>query len=549
MSQPSTVDAKENMPGPTSSACLGMGRSPVLAKEGMVATSQPLASLAGLEVLREGGNAMDAAIATAAALNVVEPQSTGIGGDMFMLYWDNGEKQLRGLNGSGRAPRAASLERYRSEGFTTTPDTGIFSVTVPGAFDGWCTALDRCGSGKKSLSDLLVPAIHYAESGFPVTSIIGNAWRLQEKKLAAWEASKRIFMPNGRAPHVGGIFRNPGLAATFRLLAEGGREAFYHGPVAEAIVLASREAGGLFEMEDFADTRSTWVEPIRTSYRGYELCEIPPNGQGLAALICLNILEGYPLSKYSYGSADHLHLAIEAMKLAFADRDRYIADMDHASVPVKGLLSGEYANERRGLIREDAAGDPGPGTPGGWSDTIYLTAADRDGNMCSFINSLFSHFGSGITAGDTGVMLQNRGFGFVMEDDHPNCVAPGKRPFHTIIPGFVMKDGEPWMSYGVMGGDMQPQGHVQVLSNMVDFGMNVQEAMDAPRFRVLGGREVAIENGVPEEVLAELIGRGHDVARKGGYEGFGGGQGIVCLPEGVYMGGSDHRRDGCAVGF
>ncbi|MEE9240586.1 MAG: gamma-glutamyltransferase, partial [bacterium] len=361
MSRPSSVDTKENVPGPASSACFGMGRSPVLAKEGVVATSQPLASLAGLEILREGGNALDAAIATAAVLNVVEPQSTGIGGDMFMLYWDNGEKKLRGLNGSGRAPRAASLERYRSEGFTSAPQTGIFSVTVPGAFDGWCSALDRCGSGEKSLSDLLAPAIHYAENGFPVTSIIGNAWGLQEEKLSSWEASKRTFMPEGRPPRVGEIFRNPGLAATFRLLADGGREAFYHGPVAEAIVQASREAGGLFEMEDFGDTRSTWVEPIRTNYRGYELCEIPPNGQGLAALLCLNIIEGYPLSDYSYGSADHLHLIIEAMKLAFADRNKYIADMDHSDVPVDGLLSKEYADGRRNLIREEAGGDPEPG--------------------------------------------------------------------------------------------------------------------------------------------------------------------------------------------
>jgi gamma-glutamyltranspeptidase/glutathione hydrolase len=528
---------------------LRSGRSPVLAREGAIATSQPLAAFAGLEVLREGGNAVDAAIAAAAALNVVEPQSTGIGGDMFMIYWDASEKRLMGLNGSGRSPRGATLERYRQEGFTSAPPTGIFSVTVPGAFDGWCSALDRCGSGKKSLADLLAPAIRYAEDGFPLTPIIGNAWRVQEEKLAAHEASKRTFLPAGRAPKVGEIFRNPNLAATFRLLAEGGREAFYHGPVAEAIVAASRELGGLFGLEDFADTRCTWVEPIRTAYRGYELCEIPPNGQGLAALLCLNILEGFPLADLSYGSADHLHLAIEAMKLAFADREKYIADMDHADVPLEGLLSKDYGEKRRQLIDEGSASDPLPGIPPGWSDTIYLTVADRDGNMCSFINSLFSHFGSGVTAGDTGVMLQSRGFGFLLEEGHLNCIAPGKRPFQTIIPGFVMKDGEPWMSFGVMGGDMQPQGHVQVLSNMVDFGMNIQEAIEAPRFRVLGGREVAVELGVPDAVLDELSQRGHAVVRGGGYEGFGGGQGIVRLPGDVYMAGSDHRRDGCAAGF
>ena len=548
MGQATLPDTKDR-PEPTTKITLPGGRSPVLAREGVVATSQPLAATAGLQVLRVGGNAVDAAIATAAALNVVEPQSTGIGGDMFLIYWDNNEKRLVGLNGSGRAPQGATLERYRSEGLTAVPGEGIFAVTVPGAFDGWCSALDRFGSGKKSLTELLAPAIHYAESGFPLTPIIANAWRLQEKKLSSFEGSKRTYLPGGRAPRVGEIFRNPNLAATFRLLGEGGREAFYHGPVAEAIVRASGELGGLFEMEDFDGARCTWVEPVRTGYRGYELCQIPPNGQGLAALICLNILEGYPLSEFSFGSAEHFHYLIEAMKLSFADRNKYIADMEHAEVPLEGLLSKTYGEERRRLISGDSAADPAPGAPHGSSDTIYLTVADRDGNMCSFINSLFHHFGSGVTAGDTGVMLQSRGFGFSLEEGHLNCIAPGKRPLHTIIPGFVMRDGEPWMSYGVMGGDMQPQGHVQMLSNMVDFGMNVQEAIEAPRFRVLGGLEVAVEHGVPDEVLDDLTRRGHDVARSGGYEGFGGAQGIVRLPEGVYMAGSDHRRDGCATGY
>ncbi|MFP6868060.1 MAG: gamma-glutamyltransferase [Nitrospinota bacterium] len=549
MSQTMLLDSKTKRLPPTTKTSLPAGRSPVLSQEGMVATSQPLAAIAALQILREGGNAMDAAIAGAAALNVVEPQSTGIGGDMFLIYWDAAQKQLAGLNASGRSPRAATLERYRSEGFTIAPQKGIFAVTVPGAFDGWCSALDRFGSGKKSMTDLLAPAIHYAENGFPVTPIIGNAWRMQEEKLSSFEASKRTYLPGGRAPKVGEVFRNPNLAATFRLLADGGREAFYHGPVAEAIVAASGELGGLFEMEDFADTRCTWVEPIRTNYRGYELCEIPPNGQGLAALICMNILEGYPLSDYSYGCADHLHRLIEAMKLSFADRGKYITDMAQAEVPLEGLLSKAYAESRRELILADVAGDPVSGSPPRSSNTIYLTTADRDGNMCSFINSLFHHFGSGVTAGDTGIMLQSRGFGFELEEGHLNCIAPGKRPFHTIIPGFVMKDGEPWMSYGIMGGDMQPQGHVQVLSNMVDFGMNIQEAIEAPRFRILEGREVAIEGGVPDDVLEDLRERGHDVARSGGYEGFGGGQGIVRMPGDAYMGGSDHRRDGCAVGF
>ena len=338
------LDSKTKRLPPTTKTSLPAGRSPVLSQEGMVATSQPLAAIAALQILREGGNAMDAAIAGAAALNVVEPQSTGIGGDMFLIYWDAAQKQLAGLNASGRSPRAATLERYRSEGFTIAPQKGIFAVTVPGAFDGWCSALDRFGSGKKSMSDLLAPAIHYAENGFPVTPIIGNAWRMQEEKLSSFEASKRTYLPGGRAPKVGEVFRNPNLAATFRLLADGGREAFYHGPVAEAIVAASGELGGLFEMEDFADTRCTWVEPIRTNYRGYELCEIPPNGQGLAALICMNILEGYPLSDYSYGCADHLHRLIEAMKLFEEitldtfnrEEEIYCADTEYEIVRVNG---------------------------------------------------------------------------------------------------------------------------------------------------------------------------------------------------------------------
>ncbi|OGL62145.1 MAG: gamma-glutamyltransferase [Candidatus Tectomicrobia bacterium RIFCSPLOWO2_12_FULL_69_37] len=533
----------------TAVASLKVGRSPVFAQRGVVATSQPLAAEAGLQILREGGNAVDAAVAAAATLNVVEPQSTGIGGDMFMLYWSARERRLFGLNGSGRAPKAATPARYREAGFEKMPDAGVFSATVPGAVDGWCAAIERCGSGKMSLKALLAPAIHYAEKGFPVSPIIGNAWRNQEPKLSKCEPSVKTYLPSGRAPRAGEVFRNPKLAASLRAVAEGGREVFYEGAIAKEIVRYSKEVGGLFEMEDFAATRSTWVEPIRTSYRGHELCEIPPNGQGLAALLCLNIVGEDPVGDFSYGSADHLHFMIEAMKLAFADRSRYIADPGMADVPIPGMLSKGYAKERRKLIQPGQAGDPAPGAPHGWSDTIYLTAADAEGNMCSFINSLFSQFGSGVAGGETGIMLQNRGWGFVLEEGHPNCIAPGKRPFHTIIPGFVMKDGEPWMSYGVMGGDMQPQGHVQVLSNMLDFGMDIQEAIDAPRFRVLGGRKVAVENGVPDPVLEELRRRGHEAERAGGYEGFGGGQGIVCLPGGVYIAGSDHRRDGCAVGF
>ena len=512
-----------------------------------MATSQPLAAEAGLQILKEGGNAMDAAIATAAALNVVEPQSTGIGGDMFMLYWDAASKELLGLNGSGKSPAKATLSRYQE--FSSVPETGIYSCTLPGAVDGWFAAHERCGSGKKSMSHLLQPAIQYAENGFPLSPIIGLAWANQTEKLEKCEYSSQFYLLAGRSPKVGERFRNPKLGESFRIIADGGRKAFYEGPIAEEIVRYTKEIGGLFELEDFAATKCEWVEPIRSNYGGYELYEIPPSGQGVTALICLNLIDMYSLAEMNYGSADHLHIVIEAMKLAFADRDRYVADMTKADVPLNGLLSTDYADERRKLINEKEASGPGPGVPQNWNDTIYLTVADSDGNMCSFINSLFHHFGSGITGGETGIMLQNRGSGFVLEEGHPNCIASGKRPLHTIIPGFVMKDEEPWMSYGVMGGDMQPQGHVQVLSNMVDFGMDIQEAIEAPRFRVLGGRAVAIESGVPESVLQELEYRGHDVRRAGGYEGFGGGQGIVRLGNGVFMGGSDHRRDGCAVGF
>ena len=535
------------MKEPTAKTSLAAGRSPVFAAGGMVATSQPLAAEAGLHVLREVGNAADAAIAAAAALNVVEPQSTGMGGDMFMLYWDAGEKKLLGLNGSGRSPAEAAPSRYRE--FSSMPETGILSCTLPGAVDGWFAALERCGSGRKDMATLLRPAIQYAEKGFPLSPIIGRAWANQTEKLKDCEYSRRTYLPSGRAPRIGERFRNPRLGASLRTIADGGREAFYEGPIAREIVRRAREIGGLFSLEDFAATRCAWVEPIRASYRGHELCEIPPPGQGVTALICLNLLKAYPLGEMSFGSADHLHLMIEAMKLAFADRDRHVADVEKADVPLKGLLSPAYADERRKLIDEKKAGAPEAGIPQARGDTIYLAAADARGGMCSFINSLFHHFGSGVTGGETGIVLQNRGSGFTLEEGHPNQVAPRKRPLHTIIPGFVMRDGEPWMSFGVMGGDMQPQGHAQVLSNMVDFGMDVQQAIDAPRFRALGGREVAIESGASEAALRELEARGHAVRRAGGYEGFGGGQGIVRLDDGVFMGGSDHRRDGCAVGF
>ena len=380
---------------PTTRTSLAAGRSPVFATGGLVATSQPLAAEAGLQILREGGNAMDAAIATAAALNVVEPQSTGIGGDMFMLYWDADSRELLGLNGSGKSPVKATFSRYRE--FSSMPETGIYSCTLPGAVDGWFAAHERYGSGKKKMSELLGPAIQYAENGFPLSPIISRAWANQTEKLKKCTYSHRIYLPAGRPPKVGERFRNPKLGESLRVIADGGREAFYEGPIAEEIVRYTKGIGGLLELEDFATTKCEWVEPIRANYRGYELCEIPPSGQGVTALVCLNLIDAYPLGEMSFGSADHLHIVIEAMKLAFADRDRYVADMTKADVPLTGLLSSEYADERRKLIDEAEAGSPEAGSPQNWNDTIYLTVADSQGNMCSFINSLFHHFGSGIT--------------------------------------------------------------------------------------------------------------------------------------------------------
>jgi len=528
---------------------LNSGRSPVFSNNGMVSTSQPLAAQSGLQVLQDGGNAIDAAIATAAVLNVVEPQSTGIGGDMFMMYWNENEKMLYGLNGSGSAGREASWDLFNGKGLKKMPETGVLSITVPGALDGWCTALEKFGSGEMTLSKLLEPAIDYAEKGFPVSPIIQSAWAHQIEKLKTCDFSKKIYLPKGSVPGVGTIFKNPNLAQTFKKISTHGKDIFYRGEITKKIISYIREQGGILSESDFDSMRSEWVKPLKTNYRGYELYEIPPNSQGITALICLNILENFNLSNFIYGSVEHLHYLIESIKLSFADRDRFIADPNFENIPIESLLEKEYSKKRKKLIEPKQASNFNPGNPLNSSDTIYLTTCDRDGNMCSFINSVFQHFGSGVTGSDSGVILQNRGFGFSLDRNHPNCVAPGKRPFHTIIPGFVLKDEKPFLSYGVMGGDMQAQGHVQVLSNIVDFGMDIQEAIDSPRLRFLGDKNVAIESGVPDSILDGLREFGHNVSRAGGYEGFGGGQGIMVLPNRVYAAGSDHRRDGCAAGF
>jgi gamma-glutamyltranspeptidase/glutathione hydrolase len=528
-------------------------RSLAMARNGMVCSSQSLASAAGLDILRRGGTAVDAAVCVAAVLGVVEPFSTGIGGDCFMLVWDGREGKLAGLNGSGRAPAGLTLEALRARGYSTMPAHGMLPVTVPGAVSAWADALDRFGS--MSLGDVLQPAIAYAREGFPVTEIIAHQWDLiVQFGLLQHPDALRTFAVDGAAPRLGGVFRNPALADSMETIAAEGPAAFYRGALAGKIVDFSNRNGGLLSRDDLAEHQSTWVEPIASDYRGHRLYEIPPNGQGLTALIALNILEQFDLGGEEIGSARSLHLRIEAMKLAFADRNRYIADPEHAAVPTAALLSKEYARRRARLIDERRAiADPGPGSPSRGSDTVYLTTADAQGNVVSFINSLYMAFGSGMVAGDTGIVLQNRGYGFVTDPEHPNCVAPRKRPFHTIIPAMLFRDGRPLVSFGVMGGDVQAQGHLQVVSNMVDHGLNIQEALDYPRFNYLEGSQVALEADYDRGLAQRLAAMGHEVldelaALPRG--GFGGGQGIMIDPQtGCYWGGSDRRKDGCAVGW
>jgi gamma-glutamyltranspeptidase / glutathione hydrolase len=530
---------------------LKAGRSVVRAQNGMVASSQPLASQVGLDVLKRGGNAVDAAIAMAAMLNVTEPMMTGIGGDAFALVYWSRTKELKGLNASGRAPRALAREYFSKKGLKSIPNGGMEAVTVPGAFDGWVTLVEKYGTMK--LPELLAPSIAYAENGFPVMEKTAEDWEAEVSKLKRTAAAAANYLVEGRAPRAGELFRQPNLARTLRTLATGGRDAFYKGDIARAIVDYCQKNGGFITMEDLAATKSDWVEPISTNYRGYTVYEIPPNGQGLTALLALNILEGFDLSKMNQEPARYYHNLIEAMKLAFADRNRYIADPAFAKVPVSELLSKSYAAKRRALIDPEKAFDsPPPGDINLGSDTTYLTVVDKDGNAVSFINSLFDAFGSGVVAGDTGIVLQNRGTGFSLNPDHPNRLEPGKRPFHTIIPAMVLRDNQLFMSFGVMGGSIQPQGHVQVLVNIIDLGMDLQEAIDAPRFRFTTGRNVLLEEELTATVIDKLIAMGHVRARPPGIlrSSMGGGQALMIDPMSkTLMGASDPRKDGLAIGY
>jgi len=552
---PAIVEGERHTPRPFRS-----GRSVVMAPHGIVATSQPLAAQAGLDVLKTGGNAVDAAIAANAALGLVEPMSCGIGGDLYALVWDAKSKKLYGLNASGRSPYRATREYFAAKKLAEIPETGPLSWSVPGCVDGWEELRKRFGS--RSLAQLLEPTIRYAEDGFPVTEVIAGSWKLSEKNLSAHPDAARTYLLDGRTPRAGEVFRNPALARSYREIARNGRDAFYKGRIAREIVAFSEKNGGLFSLKDFADHTSTWVEPVHTNYRGYEVWEIPPPGQGIAVLQMLNLLEGYDLKKLRPGSADYWHLFLEAKKLAYADRARFYADPDFGKLPTAELISKPYADRRRKLIdpRKARTDIPAGDAKLSRSDTVYLTVVDKDRNCVSLIQSNYFGFGSGLVPGDLGFALQNRGTLFALDAKHLNRLEPHKRPFHTIIPAFVTKDGKPWFCFGVMGGDMQPQGQVEVLVNLIDFGMNVQEAGEAPRLEHVGsatptgrpgraeGGGVRAERGIPDPVVEELRRRGHKVSRVatngGGY------QGILIDPKtNMLHGASEARKDGCAVGY
>ena len=529
-------------------------RSPVIGRRGMISTSQPLASQAGLEILNLGGTAADAAIAAAAALNVTEPTSTGIGGDCFALYFEADTQAVTALNGSGRAPTGLSLNLLQEQGFNETlPPFHAHTITVPGACAGWCDLHAR--HGKLPLAEVLAPAILLAEDGFPVSPITAYFWVNGVQRQLSMTLGGEELTINNRAPRPGEIFRNPGLARTFREVAEGGVNTFYRGQIAAAIAKVVQEASGVLSVDDLAAHHSTWDEPISTTYRGYRIWECPPNGQGLTALLALNIMEGYNISKLSPLAAKRLHLIIEALRLAFADTRWYVSDPAFNSLPLEDLLSKSYAAERRRLIKPQRATlDQQHGNPVMGSDTIYLTVVDEHGNACSFINSNYMGFGTGIVPKGWGFTLQNRGHGFSLDPMHPNALAPGKRPYHTIIPGLAThQDGSLHASYGVMGGFMQPQGHLQVLQALIDDDLDPQAALDRPRICIVGGNpggKVAIEEGIPKRTMTNLAKVGHHIEHVQGHERaiFGRGQIILLDPEsGVRWGGSDPRADGCAL--
>jgi gamma-glutamyltranspeptidase/glutathione hydrolase len=535
-------------------------RSEVAAQHGMACTSQPLVTQIALDILKAGGSAVDAAIAANAALGLMEPTGSGMGGDLFALVWEAKTKRLAGLNASGRSPRSLTLDHFKKLGLKHIPPTGPLPVSVPGAVDGWFELHARYG--KLPMKTLLAPAIRYAEEGFPVSELIAYYLDKSVATLGRYPGFKETYTVDGqRAPRAGEVFRNPRLAATLRLVADGGREAFYKGAIARRIDTYMKAQGGFLTAEDLAAHTSTWVQPVSVSYRGYDVWELPPNGQGIATLQLLNILEGYDFSKIPFGSPRHVHLFTEAKKLVFEDRAKFYADPAFARIPLQDLLSKSYAAGRRALIsdtraaRRLEAGNPALKA----GDTIYLTTADGDGNMVSLIQSNYRGMGSGMTPGDLGFCLQDRGEMFSLAEGEANTYAPGKRPFHTIIPSFITKDGEAFLSFGVMGGEFQPQGQAQIVMNLVDFGMTTQEAGDAPRMAHDGSPEptgekgrlpgtIQLESGFPYETVRELMNMGHGVGWMLG--GYGGYQGIRWDPkQKVFFGASESRKDGQAAGY
>jgi gamma-glutamyltranspeptidase/glutathione hydrolase len=532
-------------------------RSEVIAVNGMAATSQPLATQVCIDILKAGGNAIDAAIAGNALLGLVEPTGNGIGGDLFAIIWHAESGRLYGLNASGRSPKSLTLEYFRENGHASIPPYGPLPVSVPGCVDGWFEMHSRFGS--MEMEKILAPAIRYAREGFPVSELIAHYMKRGAEKLKKYPGFSETYMPGGKSPAKGEIFKNPDLAGTLEKIARGGRDAFYSGDIARTIDRYMKDQGGFLSYEDMASHRSEWVEPLSASYRGYELWELPPNGQGTAALQILNILEAYDIASMGFGSAGYIHAFVEAKKLAYEDRAKYYSDPQFNELPIEKLIAKEYAAERRELIDPDRAADTYPAGELEQGNTIYMTVADAHGNMVSLIQSNYRGMGSGMTPYGLGFVLQDRGELFSLDKAHFNCYAPAKRPFHTIIPAFVTKDGKPYMSFGVMGGSMQPQGHVQILVNMIDFGMNLQEAGDAPRIRhtgssqptgtkMLDGGTVLLESGISYETVRELVRKGHTVQYDVG--GYGGYQAILYDEEnGVYYGASESRKDGQAAGY
>lgn len=532
-------------------------RSEVIAKNGMAATNHPLASQIALEILKKGGSAVDAAIAANAFLGFADPAMNGLGGDMFAIIWSSDDEKLYGLNASGKSPKGMSLEFLQSEGLNSIPAASSYAVTVPGVVDGWFELHDKFG--QLEFNQLLEPAINYAREGVAVTAEIADLMDFLDRDLIRhyglpndfeWESLRyfsSLYRENGRFPKKGELFKNEDLANTLQKIADNGREVFYEGEIADAIAGHIQSQGGFLTIRDFAEHSSRWVEPVSINYRGVDVWQLPPNTQGMAVLQILNLLEGFDLAGYGFGSPEHIHYLTEAKKLAYADLQTYYGDPDFSELPVEELLSKEYADRRRGEIRDDWTGSYGPGLETE-SHTIYLTVADKDGNMVSLIQSNSWLFGSLITPPGLGFPLQNRGTGFTLREGHVNTYAPGKRPFHTIIPAFVTKDGEPYISFGLTGGDMQPQGHVQIILNVVDFGMNLQEASDAPRIRHYGSDtgSIALESGFDYSTVRSLLKMGHEV--RYGFESFGGFQGILFDGQ-FYYGASESRKDGQAVGY